>query len=130
MHWAALAFSALLLAVAPAAASGGLACAGEGAGIDLMLGRVPVLAVIDTRITVGDDTWVTATHLGEGTPIAVGQAFGDGRTIAVDITDEIVNEIVARLRLFMADSGEAPVIGGVLEMPGIGAWVVTCEEAG
>jgi len=125
-----LAALALLLTVAPASASGGLACSGEGAAIELMLGRLPVLAVVDTRITVGAESWVTAPHLGDGTPITVGQAFGDGRTIAVDVTDEIVNEIVARLRLFLADSGDAPVIGGVLEMPGVGAWVVSCEEAG
>jgi hypothetical protein len=130
MRRGALAALALLLAVAPASASGGLACSGEGAAIELMLGRLPVLAVVDARIAVGADNWVTSPHLGEGTTITVGQAFGDGKTIAVDITDEIVNEIVARLRLFLSDSGDAPVIGGVLEMPGVGAWVVSCEEMG
>ena len=48
------------------------------------------------------------------------------------MTDEQVNEIVARLRLFKAmdDGGEAdavPVIGGILAMPGVGAWAMSCS---
>ncbi len=119
-----------LAAAAPVAASGGLSCAGGEAQIDLVLGRMQVLAVADARIAIGPDLWVTAPHLGEGTPITIGQAFGEGRQISVDLTDEIVNDIVARLRLFTADNGDQPVIGGILEMPDLGAWVVSCEETG
>ncbi len=50
----------------------------------------------------------------------------------IDVTDENVNAIIARLRLFKAsvegDGIEDSIAtGGTLQMPGIGAWAVRCS---
>lgn len=114
---------------APAQATGGLACTAQGVTLNLTLGHTAVMSVVGAYLTIGDETWSTAPDAVPGTPIAIGQAFGDGTRLLVDFTDDIVNEIVAKLRLSVADGGESQVIGGTLELPGRGAWVVSCTES-
>lgn len=115
--------------VAPAQATGGLSCTAEGVSLNLTLGRTVIASVAGAYLTIGEESWSTAPDVVKGTPIVVGQAFSDEKQLLVDFTDDIVNEIVARLRLSIADGGETQVIGGTLEMPGRGAWVVACEES-
>jgi len=101
--------------------------------IRVLLGAMDVIAVNTVEIEASGRKW--ATVAGEGvTLITQGQAFETSDQIWIDMTDEAVNEIVARLRLFKAvdDGGESdgengPVLGGTLAMPGIGAWPVSCS---
>ena len=99
--------------------------------IRVLLGAMDVIAVNTVEIEASGAKWSTTP--GDGaTVITKGQAFETADQIWIDMTDEQVNEIVARLRLFKAmdDGGEAdavPVIGGTLEMPGVGAWAMSCS---
>jgi hypothetical protein len=99
--------------------------------IRVLLGAMDVIAVNTVEIEASGAKW--STTAGEGaTLITKGQAFETSDQIWIDMTDESVNEIVAKLRLFKAldDGGEADastVIGGTLAMPGIGAWAVSCS---
>jgi hypothetical protein len=101
--------------------------------IRVLLGAMDVIAVNTVEIEASGRKWSTAG--GEGvTLITKGQAFETADQIWIDMTDESVNEVVARLRLFKAlDEGEetesagTTVTGGVLAMPGIGAWAMSCS---
>ena len=63
-----------------------------------------------------------------GKPITIGQGFEDDRQLVVDITDEAVNEIIGRLRVFKAEEGGSRAAGGVFSFKGHGAFAVDCSE--
>jgi hypothetical protein len=97
----------------------------------VLLGAMDVIAVNTVEIVASGAKW--STTAGDGaTVITKGQAFETRDQIWIDMTDEQVDQIVARLRLFKAqdDGGEGdavPVLGGTLEMPGVGAWAMSCS---
>ncbi|SMH47853.1 hypothetical protein [Mesorhizobium australicum] len=124
----ALLAAALACAAWPAQATGELSCGGEGVGIDLLVGHMDVLSIARAVITIGGESWSTAPDIMPGTPITVGQGFEDDRMLAVDFTDENVNEIIARLRVVKAEEGDSRVAGGVFTFKGKGAFVVDCSE--
>ena len=128
------AFAAALAAFAgyssPALATGDMVCSGEGVSVEMAIGHLEVLAVVGVTITIGDKTWSSRPDAIPGTPVAVGQAYGDDRQILIDITDDIVNETLGRLQLFKASESGDHVVGGVFTMKGEGAFVVGCSETG
>jgi hypothetical protein len=117
----------------PAHATEWMDCGGptDAISIRVLLGTMDVIAVNTVEIVANGAKW--STNAGEGaTVITRGQAFETADQIWIDMTDEAVNEVVARLRLFKAvdDGGEGDattVIGGTLAMPGVGAWPVSCS---
>ena len=101
--------------------------------IRVLLGMMDVIAIDTIEIETGRKTWSTRHGTG-AVPITKGQAFETPDQIWIDATDENVNQIVAKLRLFKAsetvegaDNGVFDATGGTLQMPGIGAWVVSCS---
>nr|WP_295467268.1 hypothetical protein [Mesorhizobium sp.] len=128
MKRALLAAALLASAAWPAQATGELSCGGEGVGIDLLVGHIDVLSISRAVITIGDQTWSSTPESYPGTPITVGQGFEDDRMLAVDFTDENVNEIIGRLRVVKAEEGDSRVAGGVFTFKGKGAFVVDCSE--
>ncbi|GLS38052.1 hypothetical protein GCM10010869_36460 [Mesorhizobium tianshanense] len=48
--------------------------------------------------------------------------------MAIDLTDEGINSIVAKLRLVKASEQSSFAMGGTLSIEGVGAWAVTCPE--
>ena len=118
-----------VLGAAPAFATGEISCAnGDGAGIDLLVGRLDVLHVARAVITVGDKVWSSTPESWPGIPITVGQAFEDDTQLLVDITDEAVDEVIARLRAVKLADGDTTVTAGVLSVKGEGVWAVDCSE--
>lgn len=107
---------------APAWATGTISCVSEdGATIDMTIGSLPVLAVVSAHIQSGGEAWSTLDN-----QIVVGQAYGDAEQVRVDFTDEIVNAIVARLRLFRVLDGTDFAMAGTLQIVDHGAYAVTC----
>ena len=103
----------------------------QSVSIRVLLGAMDVIVVNTVEIVANGAKWSTEAG-GGATVITRGQAFDTADQIWIDMTDEQVNEIIARLRLFKAmdDGGEedaVPVIGGILAMPGVGAWAVSCS---
>lgn len=117
----------------PAQATEWLDCSGgEDVSIRVLLGAMDVIAVTTIEIEVKDRKWATAG--GDGVIfITTGQAFETPDQMWLDVTDEDVNLVVARLRLFKAFEDGAEGVepsdakGGTLQMPGIGAWAVSCS---
>jgi len=124
---------ALLGLTLPAQATEWLDCSGgEDISFRVLLGAMDVIAVNTIEIEVKDQKWSTAR--GDGvTSITTGQAFETPDQMWIDVTDEDVNLVVARLRLFKAFEAGAEGVdpsdakGGTLQMPGIGAWAVSCS---
>jgi hypothetical protein len=123
-------FAAMTL---PAHATEWLDCgdAEETVSIRVLLGAMDVIAVNTIEIAAQGQKWSTAG--GEGvTPITTGQAFETDDQIWIDVTDEGVNEIVGRLRLFKTfDNSEGvennSATGGTLAITGRGVWAVSCS---
>jgi hypothetical protein len=71
----------------PAQATANIACvAPDGAAsIDLVIGRLPVLGVVNGSILAGDVLF--SMEEGAENRIAVGQAHDDGSAVRVDFTD-------------------------------------------
>ena len=126
---AALAFCLAATAM-PAVASGGIACTGDGVEVDLSVGRLDVISVLRATVEIGDKVWSTDPEIVPGTPIAVGQAFEDESRLLVDFTDEAVNAIVGRLRVFSLTEGDGYAAGGVFSFKDEGVFVVDCSERG
>jgi hypothetical protein len=104
--------AALALATG-AQASEGLMCSGEGAIVDVALGRLVVVGVLGAYVELGDATWSTGPERGEGTPIATGQAFGDEDGIKIDFVDPNFEEILIKVRLTYTGNEDEPLAGTV-----------------
>jgi hypothetical protein len=105
-----------------AMATGTVSCVSEdGASVDLSIGTLSILAVLSAHIQADGELWSTQT--GE---IGAVQAFGDEEKILVDFTDDAVNEVVARLRLFRVLEGNDFAMAGTLQIVGTGAYALTC----
>jgi hypothetical protein len=129
MKRALAAFAVACALSSPALATGEISCSnGEGAGIDLLVGHVDVLSIARVVVTIGGKTWSSTPDSYPGTPISVGQAFEDERQLMLDITDDGVNEILGRLRLFKLSEGDSSAMAGVFSFKGEGAFAVDCAE--
>lgn len=101
-------------------------CSGDGASISLLMGATPVVSIAKADMEAGTRRWSTRPEDGE-TPILVGQAFETSEILHVDITDDNVSEILARLRVYKASEGDFYAAGGTLWISGAGAWAVNCS---
>ena len=130
-----LAAAALSAALAgPASATEWVIC-GDGeekVSFEVLLGSLDVIAIDTIRISADGRQWSTKPDAGM-TKVEVGQAFDTGDQMWIDVLSEGMGGIVARLRLFTAHeepAGEGEpfdATGGILHMPGIGAWAVSCS---
>ena len=131
-----LAAAAILLCMsAPAPATEWVICSGgEGkVSFDVLLGLIDVIAIDTVKIEANGKKWSTKPEAGE-TKVDVGQAFETADQMMIDVLSDGMGGFVAKLRLFKAseivvgvDDGTFDVTGGVLHMPGVGAWVVDCS---
>ena len=124
----ALLASAFAVAAWPAQATGEIACGGKGVSIDLLVGRLDVLSIARAVIEIGGTTWSSTPDSWPGKAITVGQGFADDRVLAVDFTDENVDEVIGQLRVFKGAEGESRAAGGVFTFKGHGAFVVDCSD--
>ena len=130
---ASLAVSGALLLSAPAAwATGTIACTGADgadASVFLLIGRVPVLAVLRAEIEAEGTVYATDPPDGaDAVRIAFGQGFTDANRVVADFTDPNIEEIVISLRLERAFEDKAGAEAGIVRVVGEGAWPVTCES--
>ena len=111
--WRGVAALAALALATSVQASEGLMCSGEGATVEVALGRLVVVGVLGAHIEVGDAAWSTGPERGEGTPIATGQAFGDDDGIKIDFVDPNYEEILVKVRLTYTGNQDEPLAGTV-----------------
>jgi hypothetical protein len=108
-----VALAAGLVLSVSAQASEGLSCEGEGATVDIALGRLVVVGVLGAHVEVDGKAWSTGPERGEGVPIIAGQAFGDDNGIMIDFTDPNVEEILIKVRLAYTGNEDEPLAGTV-----------------
>ncbi|MFO0990851.1 MAG: hypothetical protein U1E67_02825 [Hyphomicrobiales bacterium] len=101
-------------------------CSGDGASISLLMGATPVVSIAKVDMEAGTKRWSTQKDDGV-TPVSVGQAFETAELLHVDITDDNVSEILAKLRIYKASEGDFYAAGGTLWISGVGAWAVSCS---
>lgn len=101
--------------------------AAGAASFSYLAGSLDALSIVGLNVSVGDQVWASDVAYGPGEPVAVGQAFATADAVLVDVyTPDMVN-LVAQLRLFHAGEGESFAQGGILRIPGHGAWPVACS---
>jgi hypothetical protein len=124
-----LIFAASLLMTTPALSTEWIYCdnADDTVSVGVLVGSFEFVNILGTTMRVGDENWSSAEAYGPGTPIATAQAFIGDNQIVIDFADADYVETLAELRVYTADEGEDYVQGGVLRVPGRGAWVVSCE---
>jgi hypothetical protein len=124
-----LIFAAMLLLATPTHATEWIFCdnADDTASVGVLVGGFDFVNIIATQMHIGDEDWSSSEAYGEGKPIVPSQAFIGDDQIIIDFTDGDYNETIAQLRVYLAAEGDDYVQGGVLRVPGRGAWVVTCE---
>lgn len=125
---AALTASAMM--TTPALATGGVYCNGarnDDVAVLLTVGRVPGFAVVEARIGAGDKDW--AMHGRDGAEeIVLLQAAIIGDLTVADFGDTNYEDVVASLRIVHAEDKDGLLVaGGVLSIPGVGAWPLVCE---
>jgi hypothetical protein len=99
--------------------------------IRVLLGAMDVIAVNQIEIEALGKTWSTA-GTGGATRVTTGQAFETPDQIWLDVTDENMSQVIARLRLFKASDDTEGIengyaAGGTLSLPGLGVWAVSCS---
>lgn len=124
-----LIFAASLLLTTPALATEWIFCgnADGTASIGVLVGGLDFVNISATLMHVGNEDWASSETYGPGKPILPLQAFIGDDQIMIDFTNEENSETLAELRVYLAHEGEDYVQGGVLRVPGRGAWVVSCE---
>jgi hypothetical protein len=98
--------AASLLLAAPATASAGLTCEGEGGWVDVAMGRLIVMHVLGASAEIGGKTYSTGPERGEGEPFIAGQAFAEGDAMMIDFVDPNIENILVSLRLKWDATGE------------------------
>ena len=121
----------LCLMASPAYATGEIYCTnGEDVTIDLSIGRLEVLHVLNATVSVGNQYWSTIESVENRIPINVGQAFGERERLMVDLLDENFNLIVGKLRIYRLSEGDDWASGGVFSLKDKGVWAVECQGDG
>jgi hypothetical protein len=112
--------------IATAQATETTICSGDGASISLLMGAVPVVSIAKADMEAGTRRWSTEKQEGV-TTISVGQAFETSEILHVDLTDDNISEILAKLRVYKASESDFYAAGGTLWISGVGAWAVNCS---
>lgn len=126
-----LALASLAFASAgPAHATGTIECTGvdgSDATVFLLIGRVPVLAVLRAEIEAEGTVYATDAPEGaDAVAILFGQGISDADRLRADFTDDNVEEIIISLRTERSFEEKSGVEAGVLRIVGQGAYAVTC----
>lgn len=123
----------LLCSALPAQATEWVDCgdAEKTVSLRVLLGAMDVIAINAIEIEAGGQTWSTSGTAG-ATRIATGQAFETADQMWLDVTDENMARVVARLRLFKASDDtegldNSTAMAGTLALPGLGVWAVSCS---
>jgi hypothetical protein len=117
--------AAFVLATTPAFASVGLFCSGpDGVSVDAPLSGGAGLRTMSAVIQAGGRTWTTEAALEDPQAIVPAQSFSDGNLMWLDFSGTNIEANVVEIRLFSASEG---AIGGTLNIPGVGSWVLTCD---
>ncbi|MCU0830483.1 MAG: hypothetical protein MUC58_03025 [Rhizobiaceae bacterium] len=120
--------AALGVAVQPARATSNISCTSPdgSTSVDLVVGRLPVLGIVNGSLVAGGVTY--SLDDSAANRIIVGQAHDDGVAVRVDFTDPNVERVVASLHLFSAFENDRFAQAGILNVTGVGAWPLVCDE--
>ena len=123
----AVAFCAM---AAPAAATEWIYCGDAAGHVQIgVLANFGLFSFSRGTLRVGSENWSTQPEAEPepAKPMLALESFADANQLYVKFADEQMETILADLRVVIVTEGDEYVQGGVLDVPGKGAWVVTCE---
>lgn len=115
---------------APAMATEWIDCSDANGEVQLgvLAGGLDFAQFSRAHLKIGDDWWSTDPSLEPGSKaLAIAESYFDWKLLSVSVADENLETILAEIQVIIAsnDAGEAK--GGVMLVPGKGAWVVSCD---
>jgi hypothetical protein len=123
---AGLAGTILALSAAPASASFGLFCQGEGIDIEVPMGGAVGLNPLAATIKAGDKVWTTEQSSAATIQIVPVQSAATDNRIYLDFSDPELSAILVQIRLFWAEEETDPVYGGVIRIADYGVKAISC----
>ncbi|HET7715014.1 MAG TPA: hypothetical protein VFK86_05255 [Bauldia sp.] len=119
-------------AAGPAGATAGMVCDGldnADVFVEMNLPRSAGSPPNWVRVGAPGRSFSTLGIDEDATPLTIRQAFDDGRTFYIDLSDEGGLEAVIKIRLLMAQEGdELPVYIGFVQVVGLGIYPISCIE--
>ena len=94
--------------------------------VGFLLGGLDFTQVSGTTLRIGEQWWSDRPEVEKGQPLALGDYFFDWKLLHATIVDENHETVLAQLQVIIASDEGADAKGGVLTVPGKGAWVVEC----
>ena len=94
--------------------------------VGFLLGGLDFSQTSGTYLRVGEETWSDSPAAHPGKPLALGDYFFDWKLLDAILTDENHETVLAHLQVILATDESFDAKGGVLTVPGKGAWVVEC----
>ncbi len=142
-----------LATVATAGATATITCrAGNDVSAYIQVGSVAVPSIVGVTIEMGGsrmgngdagnagmnedgtdragmgDFSLLSTLAGRGRQVVLMQSFVEDDRILLDLSDANLEEIIARLRLFIATRGDDQAIAGTLYISGAGVFPLVCDN--
>ena len=119
----------VLASGAPVHAAEWLTCSNpeQGVELSLLLGADFALGPVAARLHTRGQSFVTDAAYGAGDLMAIAQSYFGPDLIQVDLRDENLNELLARVRLLQAEADGKVVRVGTVELFGAGVWPVICD---
>lgn len=114
------------LSIAPASASFGLFCEGDGIDVEVPMGGAVGLHPMSAVVKAAGKTWTTEEGLADTILIVPAQSASVDNRLYLDFTDGDYAAMIVEIRLFWAEEETDPVYGGTLRIADHGAWPISC----
>jgi hypothetical protein len=129
---AATIIAALTCLPVPALATAGMICDAlddSGASVEMNLPRSAGSPPNWVRVASPGGNFSTLSMDEDAVPLHVRQAFDDGRSFNIDLTNDASDDPAVRIRLLVAEEGDGPRLNiGYLHVVGNGIYPISCTE--
>lgn len=95
--------------------------------LGFLLGGLDFAQASRAHLRVEDEWWTTDPAVEPGKPLAIGEYFFDWKLLNASVVDENHENVLAQLQVIVATTDTADAKGGVIVVPGKGAWAVSCD---
>ena len=125
-----LAAAVLCTMAAPAAATEWIYCSDATGQVEIgMLANFGLFSFSRGTLRVGSDFWSTQPDAEQEPAKSMSglESYADDHQLYVKFSDDQMSAVLADLRVVIVTEADVTAQGGVLDVPGKGVWVVSCE---
>jgi hypothetical protein len=101
--------------------------ANEEVQLGVLAGGLDFAQFSRAHLRIGNEWWSTDPSIEPGKPMAIAESYFDWKLMSVSVADDNHETILAQLHVILASNDEGEAKGGVMLIPGKGAWAVSCD---